>query len=42
MSDVETSPSEESGPEKKTDHRTVVVVVGFLVALVLLIGLNMN
>jgi hypothetical protein len=43
MNELETSPMEGSAPaKKKSDHRTLVMVVCFLVALVLLIGLNMN
>jgi hypothetical protein len=43
MNELETSPMEGSAPtKKKSEHRTLVMVVSFLVALALLVGLNMN
>jgi hypothetical protein len=43
MSDQETTRDEETSPPvKKSDHKTLLIVIAFGVALVLLIALNMK
>jgi hypothetical protein len=42
MSELETSPMDRSARTKKKDHRSLVILVVFLVGLALLVGLNMN